>query len=471
MRFARGLMLALFASYALAGCGGGGSSSIPPANGPTQPPASPGPKIKHIVLMIQENRTFNNLFAGFPNAKSSLTGEQLVKQGGGYVKQKVNLTKASLTFKGNITHLYAAFLTGWQKGGMDGFNLITYMRDGQPEGMAPYQYVDPAQIGPYRTMAAQWGLADEMFQTQGSDSFTAHQDLIRGGTFINATESMIDPPTAPEAWGCDSPPGAKTQLITTKLKYLHNAGPFPCTKDFPGYGSGGYQTLRDLLDAKSLSWKYYAPPFEHSTPNGLWNAFDLVAEVRYGSEWTTNVSSPETNVISDIHNGKLPAVSWVIPDAANSDHPGYAAHDTGPSWVASVVNAVGKSQYWNTTAVIVVWDDWGGFYDPVAPPPQDNQGGPGFRVPMIVVSPYVKPGSGSKGGYVSHTVYEFGSIIRFIEDTFKLGRLGTTDATCASMGDMFDYSQAPRSFQLIQARYSRAYFARQRPSGLPVDTE
>ena len=171
--------------------------------------ASAGAKIEHVVLIIQENRTFNNLFAGFPKAKSSLTGEELVKQGGRYVEKKVDLTKSDLTLKGNIVHLYSAFLTAWQKGAMDGFDLIKYRQNNQPEGMAPYQYVDPAQIGPYRALAAEWGLADEMFQTQGSDSFTAHQDLIRGDTFIDSTESLIDPPTSPEAWGCDSGPAPR----------------------------------------------------------------------------------------------------------------------------------------------------------------------------------------------------------------------------------------------------------------------
>ncbi|MGA8575233.1 MAG: alkaline phosphatase family protein [Candidatus Cybelea sp.] len=462
---------AIAASIALSGCGGA-SNATPPLS--TQPPsrhhrtASP---IQHVVLIVQENRTFNNLFAGFPGATSSLTGEELVKQGSGYVEQQIDLSKTKLTDKQNIAHLYRAFLVAWQKGAMDGFSLVKYVRTGQPEGKTPYQYVDPAQIVPYRTMATQWGLADEMFQTQGSDSFTAHQDLIRGGTFINATQSLIDPPTAPYTWGCDSGPGSKTTVITTALKLETNKGPFPCSKDFPNYGSDGYKTLRDLLDAKALTWKYYTPQFEHKTPNGMWNAFDVIAPVRYGPEWTTNISSPETNVISDIQNGTLPSMSWVIPDAANSDHPGYARKDTGPSWVADIVNAIGGSQYWNSTAVIVVWDDWGGFYDPVAPPPQDNQGGPGFRVPMIVVSPYVKLGSGSKGGYVSHTVYEFGSILRFVEDTFGLGRLGTTDSTSTSMADMFDLGQSPRTFQQIPSKYSKEYFLREKPSNLPVDTE
>jgi phospholipase C len=354
---------------------------------------------------------------------------------------------------------------------MDGFSLVKFQRTGQYEGKKPYQYVDPAQIAPYWSIASQWGLADEMFQTQGSDSFTAHQDLIRGDTFISSTQSMIDPPSSPFAWGCDASPGSKTSLITKSLRYLNRRGPFPCSNKFPDYGSNGYQTLRDLLDAKKLSWKYYAPKFQKGQPNGLWNAFDVIAPVRYGPEWKNKIVSPETTVLDDIKNGKLPAMSWVIPDAQNSDHPGYSKKDTGPSWVASVVNAVGQSKYWDSTVVIVVWDDWGGFYDSVPPPSLDDQGGIGFRVPMLVVSPYVKIGKGSKGGYVSKTVYQFGSIVRFIEDVWNLGRLGTTDTSCKSIGDMFDFNQMPRKFTKIPAAHSDGFFLVQKPSGLPVDNE
>ena len=193
--------------------------------------------------------------------------------------------------------------------------------------------------------------------------------------------------------------------------------------------------------------------------------------MRYGPEWGTNVTWPETNVFKDISGGTLPAVSWVIPDGRNSDHPN-GGQDDGPSWVASVVNAIGESSYWNSTAIIVVWDDWGGFYDPVPPPfPRDNQGGPGFRVPMLAISPYTKIGSGSQGGYISNTIYYFGSILRFSEDTFDLGRLGTTDGTSNSLGDMFDFDQAPRQFHQIRSTFSRSFFLHQKPSGIPVDTD
>jgi phospholipase C len=175
-------------------------------------------------------------------------------------------------------------------------------------------------------------------------------------------------------------------------------------------------------------------------------------------------------IFSDIASNTLPSVSWVIPDRENSDHPNTGTDD-GPSWVAGVVNAVGESPYWQNTAIVVVWDDWGGFYDHEPPPFLDNWGGLGFRVPMMVVSAYARTGSGSQGGYISHTQYEFGSILKFIEDSFDLGRIGTTDLRATSIADVFDFSQQARNFQRIPSSRSRAYFRHRRPSYRPIDNE
>jgi phospholipase C len=170
-------------------------------------------------------------------------------------------------------------------------------------------------------------------------------------------------------------------------------------------------------------------------------------------------------VFTDIRRDSLPGVAWVIPDLQNSDHPGQGS-DTGPSWVAQVVNAVGQSPAWNTTAILVLWDDWGGWYDHVPPPGTRRSGGLGFRVPLIVVSPF------AKDGYVSHGQYEFGSIVRFIEDNWGLGRLGTTDGTSADfVADFFNFAQKPRPFRPLAAEYSKQYFLRQAPSNQPVDKD
>ncbi len=127
------------------------------------------------------------------------------------------------------------------------------------------------------------------------------------------------------------------------------------------------------------------------------------------------------------------------------------------------MNAVGQSSYWNSSAIVVVWDDWGGFYDHVAPPQLDYTG-LGFRVPMIVVSPY------AKAAYVSHTQYEFGSILKFVEDTFSLGSLGTSDSRATSIGDVFNFKSRARKFKPIEAEFSKSYFLHEKPSNMPVDT-
>jgi|SRR5580700_1042629 phospholipase C len=438
------LVFAVILSGLLDGCGGGGGSTPPSGPLPPPPPAKKGKYFTHIVIIIQENRTFDNLFATFPGADGATRGK--THNGG-----TLALRKADLGSPVSPNNGYNYWKQDWNNGKMNGFDTVPI---GKTPGTYVYQYVDPTQIRAYWELAAQYVLADHTFQTQGSGSFTAHQDLIRGGTQINATQSLIDFPNA-APWGCDAPSGTKTSLITAANQYQFLQGPFPCLS---------YRTLRDLLDGAGISWRYYTPSVGGFAGN-LWNAFDSIAAVRNGPQWSANVISPETQVFTDIDRNTLPAMSWVIPDLRNSDHPGNS-FDTGPSWVAQVVNAIGKSPAWKTTAVIVVWDDWGGWYDHVAPPGERKFGGLGFRVPLIAVAPF------AKAGYIAHRQYEFGSIIRFVEDNWKLGRLGTTDTQSADfVNDFFDFTQQPRTYVPIQTPYSKSHLLRQPPSNEPVDNE
>jgi phospholipase C len=211
------------------------------------------------------------------------------------------------------------------------------------------------------------------------------------------------------------------------------------------------------------------PPSSGHQINGkLFSAFDLVYPVRYGPEWKANISSPETNILNDISNGSLAAMSWVIPEAANSDHPGTLVGgkyvDDGPQWIATVVNAIGESSYWDSTAIIIVWDDWGGFYD--------NEGGllskfggPGERVPALIVSPY------ARARYISQTTYQFGSILKYIEGNWDLGHLGTTDVKVNSIADCFNYKQKPIVFQPITSSLGKVYFLHESHSHRAPDTD
>jgi phospholipase C len=463
VRILCGSAAVLIATLGLASCAGSSTSATGGATLPRPVPPGSGSSsnyIQHIVVIVQENRSFDDLFATFPGADGATQGLMQTPSGSDVY---VPLAKVNLKSTCDPPHGYHGFLKMYDAGKMDGFGLGGGACHGNVT--AAYQYVDPSQIQPYWDIAEQYVLGDQMFQTQGSGSFTAHQDLIAGATIIDQakTKSIIDLPTH-TPWGCDAPHGTKTDLLKSvgsQLIYQNNKGPFPCLT---------YSTLRDLLDAKSVSWKYYSPPI-NGGEGRLWNAFDAIKAVREGSEWGTNVTMSDTQIFTDITNGQLPAVSWVIPDRQNSDHPAGPGPDTGPSWVAQLVNAVGESSYWPNTAIVVVWDDWGGFYDNAPPPFFDTWGGLGFRVPMLVVSPYAREATPSQPGYISHTQYEFGSILKFIEDTFNLGSLGTTDQRANSIVDSFDFTQPPRSFTQIPSSYSKSYFMHQRPSALPVDTE
>ena len=171
--------------------------------------------------------------------------------------------------------------------------------------------------------------------------------------------------------------------------------------------------------------------------------------------------NPETQIFADVASGTLPQVSWVIPSVPNSDHP-LAHSNTGPSGVASVVNAIGASPYYGSTAIFITWDDWGGWYDHV-PPPQVDAMGLGFRVPLIVASPY------AKHGYVSHVTHEFGSILRFTEETFGLATLGTRDALSDDLRDCFDFKQTVAPYVTIQTRYRKTFFLQQPATGQAPD--
>jgi phospholipase C len=451
----RAAVVGSVALASMAAACGGGSNALPSAmrelSASSEVPArSP---IHHVVIVIQENRSFNDFFATFPGADGTTIGKAARAPTCGIEKDRtIKLREHDLVFHAaGPSHSYQDYVTSRDGGKMDGFDLVATANGLSCRYL--YMYTDPSQIKPYWDMAKQYVLAEHMFTTQGGPSFTAHQDLIAGGTVFSPNEALINMPSA-YPWGCDAPAGTKTSLITKGDVVRLGRGPFPCL---------GYRTLRDVLDAKNVSWEYYVPPMCCDIFGKLMSAFDAIKAVRYSPEWKTNISTPQTNIFKDISKGKLPAVSWLVPDEPESDHPGTGS-DTGPSWVSSVVNAIGESAEWKSTAIVILWDDWGGFYDNLNPK-QFDYGGLGFRVPVIIVSPY------AKRGYIAKTQYEFGSILKYIEDNWGLGRIGTSDKRATSIIDCLDYSQKPRKFVKISAKYPTSYFLNKPPSYLPDDTD
>jgi len=407
-----------------------------------------GGKIQHVVIIIQENRTTDNLFNGLPGADTATSGLNTAGE-------TVQLQSIPMVTTWDPGHSHAAFTVDYDSGRMDGFNLeqSTCHQHGAcpPVDERAYTYVRHSDIEPYFSMAEQYAFADNMFSSQAGPSFPGHQYLLSGTSTVSESSPLraADNPegkTQKFTAGCDSPKGTVVSLIDPAGTL--NREVYPCFDRL---------ALTDLIDNQSLTWRYY----ETGTGAGLWNAPDAIKHIRYSSEYSKDVISPPSRALKDIANNNLADVVWITPGPRASDHPGHT-DGSGPSWVASIVNAIGQSSYWNSTAIFVTWDDWGGFYDHDAPH-QYNSFELGFRVPLIVIGPYAKQ------GYVSHAQHEFGSILKFTEEVFNLGSLNATDVRADDLSDCFSFSGKPRKFVPIKAPLNAEYFLHARDSGSPDD--
>ncbi|HKU80613.1 MAG TPA: alkaline phosphatase family protein, partial [Candidatus Tumulicola sp.] len=407
------LALLLFVAL-LAGCGGALSrSSIPGAmQGGLRGRGGSSP-IQHVVIIMQENRSFDNFFYDFPGANGTTYG---MGHGVKYPLQPLDLAHVTQ----DPIHSHWQFLEDYDGGKNDGFDRQIYAFATPPPSQClpepenqpkcwiwhkpkvwmtlPYTYVPQKEIQPYWDMATQYTLGDDTFSSNNDESFPAHEYMIAGQSG-HASEAPSQMP-----WGCDAPYeweyylqfGSATPPVFGKKvghEVGYKTGPDPC---FPltTSSSSAYPTIADLLDAAGITWRYYVQPPTHDGHgvDSYWlNAFDAVKSVRYGPDWTKDIATPDTKILKDVANGNLQQVSWVMPHAGASDHAGGGSGSCGPNWVASIVNAIGQSKYWDSTAVIIMWDEWGGWYDHVKPPqyPDPVTGayeGLGYRIPLIVVS-------------------------------------------------------------------------------------
>ncbi len=443
-------------------CGGGHSggvvySSVDP------------PPIQHVVVIVQENRTTDNLFHDFVLITR---GADIASTGVNSEGQTIPLGEVDIAGNYDLNHSHAEFVVMYDGGKMDGADLIGITCSQEVIFCAPqnaqFMYVNPAEVLPYFQLAEQYTFGDRMFQTNQGPSFPAHQFIIAGTSAPTATSKLFaaENPgygkgySGPDAFydtGCTAPAGEAVALIDPLGK--EPSTQYPCFE---------HPTLSDLLDAKGISWRYYTPSAGviWTGPNAIQHICQAQTQdaqrVCTGSAWS-NVIIPQTRVLTDIASNRLAAVSWVIPDGAASDHANIN-DGSGPSWVASIVNAIGNSSYWSNTAIIITWDDWGGWYDHVAPK-IINSYEYGFRVPLIVVSPYAKP------GYISHVTHDFGSILRFIEENYQLPSLGYADAAADDLSDCFDFTQIPIQFQSISVPLSADHFLNDRRTPTAPDDD
>ena len=381
---------------------------------------------KYVIVMIQENRSVDNLFQTQPGVDTQNFGFDSHHN-------RIPLTMVDLNAQFDCDHAHVSFVRDVQVG----FDTEPCGTGAPPD--AAYSYVNPSQITQYTALATQYAFADEVLQDNQGPSFPAHIYLIAGtsgspGTNLNISEesgklAVDGPPHRPS--GCDAPPGSHDVTMDMTSTFPGKSGKqiFPCLTAM---------TILDELDGAHVSWKYYT-----SNLDGPWTSPYAIKSLYTNDR--SKVIAPETKVLSDIQNGKLAQVSFVTPNSKNSDHP--KAGKGGPTWVASVINALGTSQYWGQCAIIVVWDDWGGFYDHVNFRfPVDRPNDPyeyGFRVPLLAIGPFAKP------GFVDHTQRDFAAIPHFIEDVYGLPSLGQLDAQTDDLFSMFNFGSQPRKYKWI----------------------
>ncbi len=412
--------------FGLASCMGRSATSTMPAVYPKSVTRSSTP-IKHVVIIVQENRSTDYLFHG-------IRGADIASYAVDYHGQRVPLLPISLAAPYDLPHGQSSFFKDYNDGKMNGFD--SSLR--RANHLRPFGYAPESEAQPYHDMARQYVLADHMFQTNRGPSFPAHLYIVSGTAGddtmagYRVKNNAFDKDTQQaHVGGCGSPAYIRVDIVS-----IENG-----SEGRPHHPCFERAVLSDFLDEKGVTWHYY----QTGKGVGNWHALDAIAHVRFGKD-SKYIIPRSTRILKDAASGNLADVSWVMPAENWSDHAGTHGTDRGPAWVAAVVNAVGESQYWDSTAILVVWDDWGGWYDHVAPPAR-NYDELGFRVPLLVISPY------SKKGYVSKVQHEFGSLLAFVEKTYGIphGALKSTDRHADDLSDCFDFKQSPRRFVRIKA--------------------
>jgi phospholipase C len=380
-----------------------------PRRAPTQtssPPAAPPglEKIQHFVFIMQENRSFDHYFPSYPGAEGTPPGVCVPNPSGGACVAPYHDT--NVVNQGGA-HNWANALDCIDGGLMDGFIKGASGNPGDVMGWHDYRdlpnYWDYAQL---------YVLQDRLFESITSYSLPAHLYML-----------------AAQSGG-----------------YIGTGQPQPASYAFP--------EITLLLGSGKIDWRYYVNrgPTAGAADGGV---MDMEADETTYSYWNPLPAFPAvkndptqfarltnaTQFYTDAANGTLPQVSWVIPNSNLSEHPpGSIA--TGMNYVTGLVNAVMNSPLWNTTAIFIAWDDWGGFYDHVDPP-QVDQYGLGIRVPGLVISPYARQ------GYVDHKTYSFESWLKTIEERFGVTPMTGRDNTANDMADAFDFTQQPRAPVLL----------------------
>ncbi|MBV9953045.1 MAG: hypothetical protein JO291_13925 [Acidimicrobiia bacterium] len=426
---------------------------------------SPRTPLKHIVFFVKENRSFDHYFGAFPDPTNALDQATTAKcaRGGGAIT--LPMGRAPDPMPQDVAHNNPAWTTGSHSGAMDGFcheGGAIVKETGQDIADTQMQ---AGQIPNYWAYASTYGIGDRMFASWRGASFANNVFAVAAQSGRYSTDlgrrAIYGIPKGGNAgatWGCDNNLKTTVSMIdlTGKLSYV-----YPCFR---------FNSMPNLMDAAGVTWKYYGTKshFIHSGISAIESLRCAPGQkppcTGANPYWDRHVVD-SSNIVHDAQAGTLPAVSWYLPE--ETEHPPRTAC-AGENATVNAVNAIMNGPNWKDTAVIVWWDEWGGFYDHVKPPtgigiddgvtPLNDRISYGYRVPLIVISPWVKRGPLLDGGYASHTFYSHASFARMIEYAFNLGTLDAADDLSnytadepkpGALLDFFDFSSTPPKGKLI----------------------
>jgi phospholipase C/LysM repeat protein len=447
-----------------------GAAQGPGANTPTTMLDNARNKIQHVVVIMQENRSFDQYFGTYPGADGipMQDGVPTACVPDPAADQCIKPFHDSKDLDHGGPHAADDAASDIHDGKMDGF--IKQMRQkvgmkcgdefdpncgGAEEQSDVMGYHDAREIPNYWTYAKDFVLQDRMFEPSASWSLPAHLFTVSGWS-AKCTE-VGDP------MSCQSELQDPDRLGQRRSHPWVSACKPQCAGSRPDYA---WTDLTYLLYSNDISWAYYleqgtqpdcdddemvcAPKIQDRQVPEIWNPLPYFDTVREDGQ-LKNIQDV-SNFYDAAKNGTLPAVSWVVPNGHDSEHPGGGLVSDGQAYVTSLINSIMQGPDWNSTAVFLAWDDWGGFYDHVEPP-KVAENGYGIRVPGLLISPYAKE------GYIDHQTLSFDAYLKFIEDLLLGGQRldpktdGRPDPrpevreNVPELGDLledFDFTQSPR---------------------------
>lgn len=345
--------------------------------------------IQHIVIFFQENHTFDNFFGTYPGANGLPANLSLPEAPSSNVT--ISPFHLSSTATSDLDHSHSTALEAYNNGSMNGFVYA----ETSPMTMGYYNGSDIPYLWDY---ASKYVLMDNYFSSVMGPSLPNHLYLIAG-----QSEGIVD--------------------------------------DLSNYCFSS-PVIMDELNSKGVSWKFYSG--NDTTTANVWDPLPACSSVQRNQSLAAGLVLT-SQFASDVESGNLANVSWVVPTGPESQHP---PNDivTGENYLVAQINAVMDSKYWSSTAIFLTWDDYGGWFDHVAPPQVDAYGY-GFRVPCLVISPYAKE------GFIDNTQSDHTSILKFIETIYSLPPLASRDANASDMLEAFNFDQQPREPLILPGPY------------------